>query len=63
MTSETGFTVWCIYAGRTGNAEALFRGYKVVALGWPKMGNLGVLPADRESYKMKILEACPSTKE
>jgi len=62
MAAVSEITVWGIHAGRTGDAHALFHGHSVIALGWPRMGDLSELPADREAYKEKIKEAYPNAK-
>ena len=55
-------TIWGIHAGKTGDADNLFLKKKFVAVGWAKCGNLGVLPADREAFKTKVLDCFPDKK-
>ena len=55
-------TVWGIHAGKTGDADNLFLKHNVVALGWAKVGDLSILPADREAFKKKIAEVFPDKK-
>ena len=35
-----GATVWGIHAGKTGDADTIFTKRKVIALGWPRVGDL-----------------------
>jgi restriction system protein len=53
--------VWGIHAGRTGDAHTLFLKKSVVALGWPKAGDLTQLK-DRDEFKEKITAAYPHDK-
>ena len=55
-------SIWGIHAGRTGDADTLFLKENVIALGWPKMGNLKQLEADREAFKARIIETYPEDK-
>jgi restriction system protein len=50
MTTEN--TIWGIHAGKTGDAETLFFQKKVIALGWPDMGNLKQF-SSRDDFKAK----------
>ena len=54
--------VWGIHAGRTGDADTLFRDGGVVALGWDQMGDLSGLAASRDAYKTRYIEAYPDAK-
>ena len=54
--------MWCVRAGKTGEADQLFLNKGYVAIGWVKMGNLGTLPPDREVFKTKYVEAYPDAK-
>lgn len=56
-SSESAF--WGIHAGATGDAEALFLKKDVVALGWPEVGDLSRLAADREAFKTAVGAAYP----
>jgi len=40
MAALSEIALWGIHAGRTGDADTLFHGHNVVALGWPGMGDL-----------------------
>jgi restriction system protein len=58
---ETDETVWGTHAGRTGDAESLYKvGY--VAIGWPDMGDLNRLAPTRDAFKARYAEAYPSSK-
>lgn len=59
----TEATVWGIHAGRTGDADALFLKQGVVAIGWAKMGDLAVLPATRDAFRMRYSQAYPEAKQ
>jgi restriction system protein len=54
--------MWGIHGGRMGEADSLFLQHKVIALGWSKMGDLSKLPADREAFKTRVVEAYPDEK-
>ena len=59
-TPET--IVWGIHGGREGRADSLFMKKSVVAVGWPKMGDLSKIPATREAFRAKVQEAYPDKK-
>ena len=54
--------LWGIHAGRDWEADDLFCQKMVIAIGWPKMGNLKKFK-DREAYKEKYTEAYPDGTE
>ncbi len=56
-------TVWGIHGGKTGDADGLFLKKDVVALAWVKVGDIGLLPADREAFKQKLQEVMPERKK
>lgn len=60
MSSEP--VVWGIHGGRTGDANTLFLKHKVIAIGWPKMGELSKMPADREAFKHRFAQVYPDKK-
>lgn len=60
--TEQEKTIWGIHAGKTGDADSLFLKGGFIALGWPKMGDLGKLKADREEFKIKVATVYPSSK-
>lgn len=51
--------LWGIHAGKTGDADALFREQNCIALGWIQAGDVVSLPKDREAYKRRIAETYP----
>ena len=52
-------TIWGIHGGRFGDANALFLEGHCVGVGWPRMGDLSRIPANREAFKRKVAEAYP----
>jgi restriction system protein len=62
MNTSAEKTVWGIHAGQTGDADSLFKKQNVIALGWPKMGDLSNLLKDREAFKNRLAEVYPETK-
>ena len=54
--------MWGIHAGRTGDAHTLFLEKNHIAVGWPQMGDLGKIGADREAFKAKVSECFPESK-
>ena len=55
-------TVWGIHAGAYGEADTVFMDQSVIAIGWPLMGDLSGLPADRDAFKHRLAETYPGTK-
>ena len=55
-------TFWGIHAGKTGNADAVFKQRNCVAIGWAKMGNLAEIPGSREAFKKRYEMAYPEAK-
>lgn len=55
-------TIWGIHAGRTGDADSLFLQQDCVAIGWTRMGDLSALPATREAFRQRYVEAYPEAK-
>jgi predicted Mrr-cat superfamily restriction endonuclease len=50
-------TVWSIHAnGEYFNAEILFLNEKCIALGWPLVGDLRLLPAKRAAFQQRVDE-------
>ncbi len=60
INSEVSF--WGIHGGKTGDADTLFLKKNYVAVGWRKLGDLSIIAADRESFKVKLLECYPESK-
>lgn len=54
--------LWGIHAGQTGEADALFLKSSVVAIGWPRVGNIAKLPANRDGFKTAVANAYPEIK-
>jgi restriction system protein len=54
--------MWGIHGGRTGDADTLFLKKNCVAIGWVKMGDLSVLPPEREAFKSRVAEVYPEKK-
>ena len=50
--------MWVARAGRKGEAESIFFGENVVALGWSAAGDLSGLPDDREAFKARVGATC-----
>jgi restriction system protein len=59
MTTTNQPTLWGIHAGRTGDADRLFSTESVVALGWPKVGDLSKLANNRDAFKAAVVQAYP----
>lgn len=51
--------MWGIHGGRTGDANALFLKENCMALGWPAIGDLSRLPANREAFKTEFGKRYP----
>lgn len=60
--TEKDVTLWGMHAGRTGDADHVFLKKSYIAIGWVKMGDLSLLPPDREAFKAKYAEAYPDAK-
>lgn len=52
-------TLWGIHAGRTGDADALFRKKNLIALGWSRMQDLAKLAATRDEFKRVFTQHYP----
>lgn len=55
-------TLWGIHAGKTGDADTLFKRRKVVALGWDRFRDLSQLENNREAFKARFTEIYPEKK-
>ncbi len=60
--SDQETVIWCIRAGKVSEADNIFLESGYVALGWPRVGNLKQLNADREDFKRKVGESYPDGK-
>ncbi len=47
-------TLWGVRAGQRGEADDLFRIDNLVAIGWPEVGDLSELAADREQFRVAV---------
>ncbi len=56
-------TMWGIHGGRTGDADDIFLRKGHVALGWDAMGDLSLLPANRDAFKARLMELDPHRKQ
>lgn len=63
MSKNSNATLWGIHAGKMDDAHNLFLHHSVVALGWVKMGDMSLIPPDREAFKAKLVEVDPGRKE
>jgi len=52
-------TLWGIHAGRTGDADSLFRKKGVIALGWSRFPDLSKLAATRDEFKRVMAQQYP----
>jgi restriction system protein len=55
-------TVWGIHAGKFSEADGVFLEQKRIALGWEEMGDLRLLPPERDAFKQKVVETYPKEK-
>lgn len=62
MATSSISNLWGIHAGKTGDADSLFLKKNCIAVGWSKVGDLGLLQPDRESFKKRVSEAYPDKK-
>ncbi len=53
-------TIWGVHMGRQHGTLPIATGY--VAIGWPSMGDLTNLPADREAFKRRVSAQYPDMK-
>lgn len=51
--------IWGIHAGKTGDADTLFKSKRVIALGWAGTPDLSKLPDDREAFKRMYHDTFP----
>ncbi len=54
--AETEKPIWVVRGGKTGDADDIFLIKKFIATGWPEMGDLSTLAADRNAFKKKVAE-------
>jgi restriction system protein len=60
--AESETAIWGIHGGRTGDADSLFLKHDVIAIGWPKVGDLAKLGPNREAIKAAVASAYPEKK-
>jgi len=54
--------LWGIHAGRTGDADTLFLKEGCIAIGWDELGDLSLLPADRDAFRRRYVQTYPDAK-
>ena len=54
--AETEKPIWVVRGGKTGDADEIFLNKNFIATGWPQMGDLSSLKADRNAFKAKVDE-------
>lgn len=54
--------IWGIHAGRSGEADDLFLGKRLIGLGWEAVGDLSKLEASRDAFKAAVERAYPHKK-
>lgn len=60
--SQMETAVWGIHVGKSENVDKLFFKNGLIAIGWPKLGDLSKLKADREDFKKKLVQGYPKSK-
>ncbi|MCG3171652.1 MAG: hypothetical protein CALGDGBN_03293 [Pseudomonadales bacterium] len=53
MSKYDNANIWGIHAGKTGDADTLFRKSKCIAVGWKDFGDLSKILANRDAFKSK----------
>lgn len=53
---------WCVRGGEAGQADAIFLRDAYLAIGWPAVGDLALLPRDRGAFKAAVARAYPLIK-
>lgn len=54
--------IWGIHAGRSGEADDLFLGKRLIGLGWEAVGDLSKLDATRDAFKAAVERTYPHKK-
>lgn len=54
--------LWGIHAGKTGDADSLFFQKNLIAIGWPEIGDLNKVAANREAFKTHYASIFPGAK-
>src|SRR5690348_2465277 len=60
--ADNDSAVWCVRAGRLGEADNLFLQHAYVALGWSEMGDMSQLPNDPDRFKETVHKIYPEYK-
>jgi len=53
---------WCVRGGEAGQADSIFLRDEYLAIGWPEVGDLSLLPRDRGAFKAAVARAYPLIK-
>jgi restriction system protein len=61
-SNDPSFNVWGIHAGKTGDANTLFFEKNCIAIGWPSVGDLSKIQANRDAFAKQIKTAYPTMK-
>lgn len=59
---KTSQFFWCVRGGEAGQADSIFLRDLSLAIGWPAVGDLSLLPRDRGAFKAAVARAYPQTK-
>jgi len=59
---EKGHYLWCVRGGEAGQADSLFLVDEYLAIGWPAVGDLSLLPKDRGAFKAAVAGGYPQIK-
>lgn len=62
MVANHTTNVWCIRAGRHGEADSLFLQQGYVALGWAAIGDMSQIPNDPDAFKTVARQTYPTAK-
>jgi len=53
---------WCVRGGEAGQADSIFLRDGYIAIGWPGVGDLSILPRDRKAFTAAVASAYPKAK-
>jgi len=62
MAQYDNVNIWGLHAGKTGDADSLFRKKNCIAIGWPEFGDLSKVPSNREAFKARYASIYPQAK-
>ena len=54
MSKYDNVNIWGLHAGKTGDADTLFKKKNCIAIGWKNVGDLSKIKASREAFKSKF---------